>query len=103
MLSFALNIAKSTKYLGHEAYSHSTVFIMLRISFYVAKLRNIHKKTSVLKSLLNKVGEQKDFIQHKRFPVNFAKFLRTLCDILRNLFYRTPLVAASNMSLIIDP
>ena len=52
------------------------------------KLRNIHKKTHVLKSHLNKAADRKtcNFIkkrlQHRCFPVNITKFLK-------NWFWRT--------------
>ena len=36
----------------------------------------IHKKTPVLESLLNKVAGLRE-LQHRCFPVNIAKFLRT--------------------------
>ena len=45
--------------------------------------KNIHQKTLVLKSLLNKVAGRKtcNFIkkrlQHRCFPVNFGKFIKT--------------------------
>ena len=48
------------------------------------KFRNIHKKTHVLKSLLNKVAGRKacTFIkkrlQQRCFPVNFGKFIKNL-------------------------
>ena len=47
------------------------------------KFRNIHRKTSVLESLFNKVtGLQacnftKKRLQHRRFPVNIANFKNT--------------------------
>ena len=46
------------------------------------EFRNIHRKTTVLESLLNKVVDLTDCnfikkrLQHWCFPVNFAKFLR---------------------------
>ena len=55
--------------------------------------RNIHRKTSVLKSLFNKVaGHQncnfiKKRLQQRCFPVKFSKLLRTL--FLQNMSHRT--------------
>ena len=49
----------------------------------VLKFSKIHWKTPVLESLFNKVADirpatvLKKRLQHKCFPVNFAKFLRT--------------------------
>ena len=56
------------------------------------KFRNIHKKTPVLESLFNKVvGREacnfiKKRLQHRCFPMNIAKFLRT--PILKNIYKR---------------
>ena len=56
------------------------------------KFRKFHMKTSLLESLLNKVaGIQvcnfiKKRLQHRYFPVKFAKFLRT--PILKNIWER---------------
>ena len=44
------------------------------------KIRNIHRKTSVLESLFSKLAGLKACkkrLQHNCFPVNIAKFLRT--------------------------
>ena len=53
------------------------------------KLRNIHRKIPVLESLFNKVADfqacnfmKKKTLQHRYFPVNFAKFSRK--SILKN-------------------
>ena len=57
------------------------------------RLRNIHKKTPVLKSLLNKFAGRKPCkftikkgLQHRCFPVNIVKFLRTF--ILKKICVR---------------
>ena len=48
-----------------------------------SKFRNIHRKTSVLESLLNDISELKaysiikKYLQRRCFPVNITKFLRT--------------------------
>ena len=58
----------------------------------IRKFRNIHKKTPVLKSLLNKVAGRKPCkfikkgLQHRCFPVNIAKFPRTVS--LKNICVR---------------
>ena len=42
------------------------------------KFRNIHGKTPILKSVFDKVAGLKDWkLQHRCFPVNISKFLRT--------------------------
>ena len=62
---------------------------------YSQVFRNIHRKATVLESLLNKVAGQrasnfiKMRIQHRCFQVKFSKFLAT------PFFYRTAPVAAS--------
>ena len=62
---------------------------VFRKKSYSQKFRNIHKKTPVFESLFNKVtGFQVSNIitkrlQHRNFPVNIAKFLRT--TILKNI------------------
>ena len=54
------------------------------------EFRNIHKKTAVLESYFKKIAYLKvcNFLKkgakHRCFPVNIAKFLRTL--ILKNIF-----------------
>ena len=53
---------------------------------YSQKFHYIHRKTSVLESLFIKKK-----LQHRCFPVNIAKFLRT------DFSYRTPMVAASEL------
>ena len=47
------------------------------------EFRNIYRKTPVLEFLFNKVAGLKDRLQHRSFPVNIAKFLRT--PILKNI------------------
>ena len=50
--------------------------------WYSWKFRNIHKKTSLLKSLLNKVPGRKPYkfvkkgLQHRCFPANIAKLFK---------------------------
>ena len=52
-------------------------------------LSTILRKTPVLKSLFNKVAEACNFIkkrlQHRCFPVNIAKYLRTTFLILEEI------------------
>ena len=60
-----------------------------------SKFCNIHRKTPVLESLFNKVeGQACNFIekrlQHRCFPVNIAKFLKT--PILKNICERLLLI-----------
>ena len=56
----------------------------------LSKFRNIHKKAPVLESLFNKSLKACNFskkrIRHRCFPVNTAKFSRTI--ILKNICKR---------------
>ena len=57
------------------------------------KVRNIHRKTSVLESLFNKfIGLQacnftKKRLQHRRFPVNIANEGRGTQTLIKKTFY----------------
>ena len=56
---------------------------------------NIHRKTPVSKALFNKLGMQPYYkrLQHRCFPVNTEKFLRT--PILKNNFEQLLLQSGS--------
>ena len=86
------NISADTrKHLRSYLYTEAPNEGVLKNKLFL-NLRKIHRKTPVLKSLFNKVTDLmacnfiKMRLQHRCFPVKFAKFLRTL--ILKNICKR---------------
>ena len=79
------------KTLQLRRYSRSWLRLCYKKKVFL-KFRNFHRKTLVLESLFNKAAGLKacNFIkkrlQHRCFPVNIAKFLRTF--ILKNICER---------------
>ena len=93
-INFKVTCHKLKKCLNFRS-SHQSCSIEKAV---LKKFLNIHKKTTVLESLFNRVAGLKacNFIirgtpiqQHRCLPVNIAKFLRT--SILKKIFEQLPL------------